>query len=723
MVKWRTFINMTIMGMSWECEEKSKIKGENMKKSLFALSFSLIASLSRAEDDGFYTSVGYQIGEAVQKVKNTGALQNLADRYDNLSNLLNQYNYLNSLVNLASTPSAITGAIDNLSSSAINLTSTTTTSPAYQAVALALNAAVGMWQVIAFGISCGPGPNLGPGHLENGGVRSFDNTPNYSYNTRSGTTTTTCNGASNVGPNGILSSSEYQVLNTAYQTIQTALNQNQGGGMPALNGSKNMVVNINQTFTRNPTTEYTYPDGNGNYYSGGSSIPIQLKISSVNDAENLLQQAATIINVLTTQNPHVNGGGGAWGFGSKTGNVMDIFGPSFNAINEMIKNAQTALAKTQQLNANENTQITQPNNFNPYTSKDKGFAQEMLNRANAQAEILGLAKQVADNFHSIQGPIQQDLEECTAGSAGVINDNTYGSGCAFVKETLNSLEQHTAYYGNQVNQEKALAQTILNFKEALNTLNKDSTAINNGISNLPNAKSLQNMTHATQNPNSPEGLLTYSLDTNKYNQLQTITQELGKNPFRRIGVIDYQNNNGAMNGIGVQVGYKQFFGKKRNWGLRYYGFFDYNHAYIKSNFFNSASDVWTYGVGMDALYNFINDKNTNFLGKNNKLSVGLFGGFALAGTSWLNSQQVNLTMMNGVYNANVSTSNFQFLFDLGLRMNLARPKKKNSDHAAQHGIELGFKIPTINTNYYSFMGAKLEYRRMYSLFLNYVFAY
>ncbi|GLP22665.1 membrane protein [Helicobacter pylori] len=693
-----------------------------MKKSLL-LSLSLIASLSRAEDDGFYMSVGYQIGEAVQMVKNTGALQNLADRYDNLNNLLNQYNYLNSLVNLASTPSAITGAIDNLSSSAINLTSATTTSPAYQAVALALNAAVGMWQVIAFGISCGPGPNLGPEHLENGGVRSFDNTPNYSYGTNSGTTTTTCNGASNVGPNGILSSSEYQVLNTAYQIIQTALNQNQGGGMPALNSSKNMVVNINQTFTRNPTTEYTYPNGNGNYYSGGSAIPIQLRISSVNDAENLLQQAATIINVLTTQNPHVNGGGGAWGFRGKTGTVMDIFGDSFNAINEMIKNAQTALAKTQQLNANENAQITQPNNFNPYTSEDKGFAQEMLNRANAQAEILNLAQQVADNFHSIQGPIQQDLEECTAGSAGVINDNTYGSGCAFVKETLNSLEQHTAYYGNQVNQEKALAQTILNFKEALNTLNKDSTAINSGISNLPNAKSLQNMTHSTQNPNSPEGLLTYSLDTNKYNQLQTITQELGKNPFRRIGVIDYQNNNGAMNGIGVQVGYKQFFGKKRNWGLRYYGFFDYNHAFIKSSFFNSASDVWTYGVGMDALYNFINDKNTNFLGKNNKLSVGLFGGFALAGTSWLNSQQVNLTMMNGIYNANVSTSNFQFLFDLGLRMNLARPKKKNSDHAAQHGIELGFKIPTINTSYYSFMGAKLEYRRMYSLFLNYVFAY
>ncbi|WP_156564783.1 outer membrane protein [Helicobacter pylori] len=693
-----------------------------IKKSLW-LSLSLMASLSRAEDDGFYMSVGYQIGEAVQQVKNTGALQNLADRYDNLSNLLNQYNYLNSLVNLASTPGAITSAIDNLSSGAINLTSATTTSPAYQAVALALNAAVGMWQVIAFGISCGPGPNLGTEHLENGGVRSFDNTPNYSYNTGSGTTTTICNGASNVGPNGILSSSEYQVLNTAYQTIQTALNQNQGGGMPALNSSKNMVVNINQTFTRNPTTEYTYPDRNGNYYSGGTPLPIQLKISSVNDAENLLQQAATIINVLTTQNPHVNGGGGAWGFGGKTGNVMDIFGDSFNAINEMIKNAQAVLEKTKQLNANENTQITQPDNFNPYTSKDTQFAQEMLNRANAQAEILNLAKQVANNFHSIQGPIQQDLEECTAGSAGVINDNTYGSGCAFVKETLNSLEQHTAYYGNQVNQDRALSQTILNFKEALNTLNKDSTAINNGISKLPNARSLQNMTHATQNPNSPEGLLTYSLNADKYNQFQTTTQELGKNPFRHFGMISSQTNNGAMNGIGVQAGYKQFFGKKRNWGLRYYGFFDYNHAFIKSSFFNSASDVWTYGVGMDALYNFINDKNTNFLGKNNKLSVGLFGGFALAGTSWLNSEFVNLNMVGNIYSAKMNVANFQFLFNLGLRMNLARPKKKGSDHAAQHGMELGVKIPTINTDYYSFMGAELKYRRLYSVYLNYVFAY
>ncbi|RKV58197.1 hypothetical protein DD776_06865, partial [Helicobacter pylori] len=53
----------------------------------------------------------------------------------------------------------------------------------------------------------------------------------------------------------------------------------------------------------------------------------------------------------------------------------------------------------------------------------------------------------------------------------------------------------------------------------------------------------------------------------------------------------------------------------------------------------------------------------------------------------------------------------------------ARPKKKGSDHVAQHGIELGVKIPSNNTNYYSFMGAELKYRRFYSLYLIYVFVY
>ncbi|CAJ99717.1 outer membrane protein [Helicobacter acinonychis] len=84
---------------------------------------------------------------------------------------------------------------------------------------------------------------------------------------------------------------------------------------------------------------------------------------------------------------------------------------------------------------------------------------------------------------------------------------------------------------------------------------------------------------------------------------------------------------------------------------------------------------------------------------------------------------MNLTTFNNTYSAKVHNSNFQFLINLGLRTNLATAKKRYDAHSAQHGMELGVKIPTINTNYYSFVGTQLQYRRLYSVYLNYVFAY
>ncbi|GAA7676650.1 hypothetical protein HpBhutan61_04620 [Helicobacter pylori] len=304
-----------------------------------------------------------------------------------------------------------------------------------------------------------------------------------------------------------------------------------------------------------------------------------------------------------------------------------------------------------------------------------------------------------------------------------VTSNTWGAGCAYVEETITALNNSLAHFGTQaeqIKQSELLARTILDFRGSLSNLNNTYNSITTTASNTPNSPFLKNLISQSTNPNNPEGLKTvYQLNQSAYSQLLSATQELGHNPFRRIGLISSQTNNGTMNGIGVQIGYKQFFGEKKRWGARYYGFFDYNHAYIKSSFFNSASDVFTYGVGTDVLYNFINDKAT----KNNKISFGVFGGIALAGTSWLNSQYVNLATFNNFYSAKMNVANFQFLFNLGLRMNLAKNKKKASDHAAQHGVELGVKIPTINTNYYSLLGTQLQYRRLYSVYLNYVFAY
>ncbi|MUU68591.1 Hop family outer membrane protein HopA [Helicobacter pylori] len=246
-------------------------------------------------------------------------------------------------------------------------------------------------------------------------------------------------------------------------------------------------------------------------------------------------------------------------------------------------------------------------------------------------------------------------------------------------------------------------------------LNQVSSVINDTISYLKgeNLETIYNTLQKTPGSKGFQSLVSrssysYSLNETQYSEFQTTTKEFGHNPFRSVGLINSQSNNGAMNGVGVQLGYKQFFGKNKFFGIRYYAFFDYNHAYIKSNFFNSASNVFTYGAGSDLLLNFINGGSD----KNRKISFGIFGGIALAGTTWLNSQSMNLKTTTSIYNAKINNTNFQFLFNTGLRL-----------QGIHHGVELGVKIPTINTNYYSFMGAKLAFRRLYSVYFNYVLAY
>ncbi|GAA9456278.1 Hop family adhesin HopQ [Helicobacter pylori] len=639
---------------------------KKMKKTIL-LSLTLAASLLHAEDNGAFLSVGYQIGEAVQKVKNADKVQKLSDTYEQLSRLLTNDNGTNS----KTSAQAINQAVNNLNERAKTLAGGTTQSPAYQATLLALRSVLGLWNSMGYAVVCG-GYTKNP--IEN-------NHKNFHYTDENGNgTTINCGGSINsdgsynsngtntlkADKNFSLSIEQYEKIHEAYQILSKALKQ---AGLAPLN-SKGEKLEAHVTTSKNEQNKQIKTT---------TSV-----IDTTNGAQNLLTQAQTIVNTLKDYCPMLIAKSSGNGMSSNTntpswqtaGGGKDscaTFGAEFSAASDMINNAQEIVKKTQQLIANQPKNITQPNNFNLNSpSSLTALAQKMLKNAQSQAEILKLANQVESDFNKLSsGYLKDYIGKCDMSAISSTNmtmqnqKSNWGKGCARVEETLTSLKSSNASFSSQtpqINQAQTLANTLI--------------------------------------------------------------QELGNNPFGNMGmIVSSATNNGAMNGFGVQVGYKQFFGEKKRWGLRYYGFFDYNHAYIKSNFFNSASDVWTYGVGSDLLFNFINDKNTNFLGKDNKISFGLFGGIALAGTSWLNSQFVNLKTISNVYSAKVNTANFQFLFNLGLRTNLARPKKKDSHHAAQHGMELGVKIPTINTNYYSFLDTKLEYRRLYSVYLNYVFAY
>ncbi|NHA18585.1 outer membrane protein, partial [Helicobacter pylori] len=741
-----------------------------MKKHILSLTLgSLLVSTLSAEDDGFYMSAGYQIGEAAQMVSNTKGIQQLSDNYENLSKLLTRYSTLNNFIRLASGPSAINAARGNLGASAKNLIGDKANSPAYQAVLLAINAAVGFWNVVGYVSQCGGNAN---GQKSTSSTTIFSNEPGY----RSTSINCTLNNY-DPGVQGPISIENMKKINEAYQILQTALKKGLGtlkenngtvdvtysytcsgegnnncqiNGVKQQNGSKTTTQTIDGKSVTTTISSKVVDSGAQGNTLGVSYTEITNKLEGVPDnAQALLAQASTLINTINTACPWFNATSSnspnapQWKWNAHQGGLCGAFKEEISAIQKMITDAQELVNQTSVINSHEQSTPVGGNNgkpFNPFT--DASFAQGMLANAQAQAKMLNLAHQVGQtiNPENLSGNFQYFVKEylatcnnkSTAGTGGTqgsppgtVTTQTFASGCAYVEQTITNLNNSIAHFGTQeqqIQQAENIADTLVNFKSRYNELGNTYNSITTALSKVPNAQSLQNVVSKKNNPYSPQGIETnYYLNQNSYNQIQTINQELGRNPFRKLGIVSSQTNNGAMNGIGIQVGYKQFFGQKRKWGARYYGFFDYNHAFIKSSFFNSASDVWTYGFGADALYNFINDKATNFLGKNNKLSVGLFGGIALAGTSWLNSEYVNLATVNNVYNAKMNVANFQFLFNMGVRMNLARSKKKGSDHVAQHGIELGLKIPTINTNYYSFMGAELKYRRLYSVYLNYVF--
>ncbi|OOC25605.1 hypothetical protein BZK21_04835, partial [Helicobacter pylori] len=604
-----------------------------MKKHILSLTLgSLLVSTLSAEDDGFYTSVGYQIGEAAQMVSNTKGIQQLSDNYENLSKLLTRYSTLNNFIQLASDPSAINAARENLGASAKNLIGDTKNSPAYQAVLLAINAAVGFWNVLGYATQCGGNGN----EKSTSSTTIFNNEPGYR------STSITCSlNRYDPGHYAPMSIDNMKKINEAYQILQAALKKS----LPALK-ENNGTVNVSYTYTcsggGNTNCDpsllgiNTNKDGDGrngrsvtktqtidgktvkttisskvvNWGAPGNTqrvsyTEITNQLDGVPDsAQALLAQASTLINTINSACPwfHVTNKSGGPQMNPTSGGLC-TFKEEISAIQKMITDAQELVNQTSVINNNE--QSTQQvggsggKPFNPFT--DASFAQGMLANASAQAKMLDLSHQVgqAINPENLSGTFKNFvagfLATCnnpstngnhtTQGSPpGTVTTQTFASGCAYVEQTITNLTNSIAHFGTQeqqIQQAENIADTLVHFKSRYSELGSTYNSITTALSKVPNAQSLQNAVSKKNNPYSPQGIETnYYLNQNSYNQIQTINQELGRNPFRKMGIVSSQTNNGAMNGIGIQVGYKQFFGQKRKWGARYYGFFDYNHAFI-----------------------------------------------------------------------------------------------------------------------------------------------
>ncbi len=646
-------------------------------KKRFLLSLSLAASLLCAEDNGFFVSAGYQIGEAVQMVKNTGELKNLNEKYEQLNQYLNQVASLKQSIQNANNIELVNSSLNDLKSFTENNYNSTTQSPIFNAVQAVITSVLGFWSLYA-------------GNYLTFFVGNGNRAANVNGNPPFQTIIKNCSGIENCAMDQTI----YDKMKSLAESLQAA--------------QTNSATKANNLCALSGCAE-----GQPN--------------STVSNALNLAQQLMDLIantktammwkNIVIAGVSNRQGGAGA---------ITSTNYPTQYAVFNNIKAMLPILQQAVTLSQSNNTLAGHLQAQATGSQTNPEFAKDIYNLAQNQKQVISYAQDIFNLFNSIPAEQYKYLEKAylKIPNAGQTPTNPYRQ-VVNLNQEVQTIQNNVSYYGNRVDSALSVAKDVYNLKSneaSIVAAYSGAKNLSEEISQLPhNQVNTKDIITLPYDKNAPAaGQYNYQINPEQASNLNQALAAMSNNPFKKVGMISSQNNNGALNGLGVQVGYKQFFGESKRWGLRYYGFFDYNHGYIKSSFFNSSSDIWTYGGGSDLLYNFLNDKATK---KNNKLSVGLFGGIQLAGTTWLNSQYVNLTAFNNPYSAKVNTSNFQFLFNLGLRMNLATAKKKDSEHSAQHGIELGVKIPTINTNYYSFLGTKLEYRRLYSVYLNYVFAY
>ncbi|MEJ8622336.1 hypothetical protein MMN32_03395, partial [Helicobacter pylori] len=380
-----------------------------IKKSLL-LSLTLASSLLRAEDNGVFLSVGYQIGEAVQKVKNADRVQKLSDAYENLNKLLANHGRSNQEINTNSAQ-AINQAIGNLNANTQNLMDKTDNSPAYQATLLALQSTVGLWNSIAYAVICG-GYTDKPNHNI---TETFYNQPGQ------GSDSITCGGHVGLlaaGKNNSLSIEQFATLNKAYQIIQAALKK----GLPALSNTTTTVEVTIKTATNAKNINVNNNNNNA------ADTTVSITDTYINDAQNLLTQAQTIINTLQDNCPMLKGksssNGGTNGANTPSWqtnanqNSCSVFGTEFSAISDMINNAQKIVQETQQLSATPLKSIVQPHDFNLNSPDSIALAQSMLKNAQSQAAVLKLANQVGSDFNRIStGVLKNYIEECSANAS------------------------------------------------------------------------------------------------------------------------------------------------------------------------------------------------------------------------------------------------------------------------------------------------------------------
>lgn len=169
-------------------------------------------------------------------------------------------------------------------------------------------------------------------------------------------------------------------------------------------------------------------------------------------------------------------------------------------------------------------------------------------------------------------------------------------------------------------------------------------------------------------------------------QLQIKSYEVERNTTIKSGGVYY----------GLVAGYKHFFTPYL--GLRSYVNFDVSHTKFSEQGSTIKANLFTYGVNVDFLGNFLSTSVVDF---------GGFVGLWLGGNTWqgkdidtlIDSGKLFADVVRRLPDASVKTHFGKSAFDVGINLGL------RTNIAKYHGVELSAKVPFLPTQIVSVKGS------------------
>ncbi len=572
----------------------------------------------------------------------------------------------------------------------------------------------------------------------------------------------------------------YQLINTINQQVPTDMNAliNQSQQAQQTSGATSTTNNA----CGNGTTNWCYQQWSDSkaYYSGlQSALGYQTQATTQSGSSggntityNVQQITLTsngLLNQIITNLKGVNGSnGGSSGNGNGTSQINTAYQMLTDASDGKLGNYANNAYQTCTNGANGNSSncYTPSKTQNTTTTTTNATTNENNNLQKVYSDAQKIADIIASsgNNKGVENGLKQFFEALKNNSSSLSNLCNGSNGSSGASSTCSGglINLLGAIPMNGVSDTNNLINLLTEFIKTAgfiqNNDNNVSTSLTSAFQTITSA--ISQGFQALQNDISPNAILTLlqeitSNTTTIQSFSQTLRQLLGDKTFfmvqqklidaminARNQVQNAQNqaNNygsqpvlsqyaaakstqhGMSNGLGVNLGYKYFFGKARKLGLRHYFFFDYGFSEIGLANQSVKANIFAYGVGTDFLWNlFRRTYNTK------ALNFGLFAGVQLGGATWLSSLRQQIIDNWG--NANdIHSTNFQVALNFGVRTNFAEFKRfakkfHNQGVISQKSVEFGIKVPLINQAYLSSTGADVSYRRLYTFYINYIMGF